>query len=178
MIKTSADSEIRALGESLEDAKELEFKLNSPLIVLNSDTADNESVIGAIYNSSPKSRIHVQSLPSLYNSFSVPFNAWSIYTSAKHFPDGTIFLSLSNPGATMDRLIILEAVINEDASETITQKRSLLSFLEEEEEEENNEKGKRIYFIGHDNGNFDMVVQKFGYENFYAIDWYSTRGMR
>lgn len=176
VIKTSADSEIRALGESLEDAKELEFKLNSPLIVLNSDTADNESVIGAIYNSSPKSRIHVQNLPSLYISFSVPFTAWSIYESAKHFPDGTIFLSLSNPGATMDRLIILEAIIDEDAAEAITQKRSLLSFLEEEEEEENDDKGKRIYFIGHDNGSFDMVVQKFGYENFYAIDWYSTRG--
>lgn len=175
VIKTSADSEIKALSESLEDAKELEFKLNSPLIVLNSDTADNESVIGAIYNSSPKSRIHLQSLPSLYNSFSIPFNAWSIYESAKHFPDGTIFLSLSNPGGAMDRLVILEAMVDEDANSAITKKKSLLAFLEDEPEEEPSKKGKTLYFIGHDNGNFDMIVEKFGYEQFYAIDWYSTR---
>ena len=174
VIKTSADSEIKALGESLEDAKALEIKLNSPLIVLNSDTSDNESVIGAIYNSSPKSRIHVQSLPSLYNSFSIPFNAWSIYESAKHFPDGTIFVSLSNPGANMDRLVVLEVIVNEDSNQVIQEKESMLAFLENKKDEEE-QKGKRLFFIGHDNGNFDMIVQKFDYENYYAINWYSTR---
>ncbi len=145
---------VTELGETITTALEIRESLESPLIVFVSDHGDSDPLIGTLYKSSPRARIHVTPKPNAFNRFSALHASWSLLKLSGRFPDQTIFVSPSNPGDPITDLIFLQ----------VLDKRAQDALPLEKKENMKNPQGRTLYFVGYDSGSMDLIHNQADFE--------------
>lgn len=146
-ISRQTNQAVTELGRKISEAVRLERSLSSPLIVYVSDHGDSDPVVGTLYKSSPRARIHVTPKPNEYNLFSGLHASWSLLKLSGRFPSGTIFVSPSNLGDPVNDLLFLRlrdlrGEKDPDSAPAGTEGDSLY---------------RTLYFVGYDGGAMDLI---------------------
>jgi hypothetical protein len=112
-----------------------------PLIAIQTDYGSKSyymgALMGVIYKRNPQARIQV--ITSEIDSFDRLDAAWTLWQASRHYPEGTIFVVITNPGG-----------LTSSPPTVVTTKNGFI-------------------FVGHDNGCFDLVVQHYGHKASYPI---------
>lgn len=139
---TELNEILKIANEKLIEIEQIEKKLKSPLIIVQTDYDDNKSKIGAlcgkIYEFNNNARI--QLLPNTIDKFDISHAALTLWKTSRNYPEGSVFLAITTPGGIKSdsRYVVVETLNN-------------------------------LLFVGNDNGTFDLVVKKFGHKNTYVI---------
>jgi S-adenosylmethionine hydrolase len=101
-------SQARASLVEIEKAKAV--ARGNPLIVLQTDFGSKSpymgALMGAIYKVNPYARIQVNTCE--IDPFDVTHAAWSIWRGGRHYPSGTIFVVITNPGGITRPLVVMK----------------------------------------------------------------------
>jgi S-adenosylmethionine hydrolase len=114
---------------------------NIPLIAIQTDYGSKSyymgALMGVIYKRNPQARVQV--ITSEIENFDRLDAAWTLWQASRYYPEGTIFVVITNPGG-----------LTSSPPTVITTNNGFI-------------------FIGHDNGCFDLVVQHYGHKASYPI---------
>lgn len=146
-IRVLTTEAVTELGETISTALEIRESLESPLIVFVSDHGDSDPLIGTLYKSSPRARIHVTPKPNSFNRLSALHASWSMLKLSGRFPDQTIFVSPSNPGDPITDLVYLQVMDKRDPGMLPLEKKGDLK----------NPQGRTLYFVGYESGSMDLI---------------------
>lgn len=171
-IRNGSREEIQELSKSIKDAEEIERRLRSPLIVFVSDGGNSDDIVGTIYQNSPRVRIHQTGTPNPSNRFSKLHASWSLLKATRQFPDSTIFVSPANPGASENRVVLLEIEVPALGEALKKDRRTLASRFLGRKGDAAPQRERTLFLIGYDNGVMDLVAEAYTVKRYHEIDIY------
>jgi len=147
-ISKQANEAVTELGKKIAGAIEIEKSLSSPLIVFVSDHGDSDPLVGTLYKSSPRARIHVTPKPNEFNRLSGLHASWSLLKLSQRFPNRTIFVSPANPGDPTNDFVFLQVLDTREPAQ--------LEYRFPNRESDTT--GVRtLFFVGYDSGTMDLI---------------------